>query len=118
MEVALIVIATLFLIVVVGVCVCMGMKTKGERKESFEPPKMVGEHRPVKLNINTDEVATGVQRALWGSLMPIQKKDDRYLTMRNTPWCLPNFQAFPECSVRTMEAGQCREEIPNELNKI
>jgi len=118
MTAAVVLAALLLIVVTVLVCSWTFKDTKlRTTTERYEVPKQQLSH-PVDMFFNDDPYTTGMVRALWGPLAPIHAKNDTHLTLRNTPWCFSTMTQYPECERRTMEAGQCREAVPNEENKI
>ena len=70
------------------------------------------------IHFNSDQVATGIERPLWGPLLPLEKKNDNHFTLHSMPWCLPTLTQYAECQNRTIGADECRTQIPYEQDKI
>lgn len=107
----------LLMVVVFAVCYLVMSGDHGKSQEGYRKIKEDIEDRPVRMFFTDDPVATGIVRPLWGPLLPLEKNDNRYMTIRSLPWCLPGMKQYPQCQ-EIMASSGCRAEVPYENNKI
>lgn len=71
----------------------------------------------LREGFSIDPQDTGMERALWGPLYPVERSRSEFLrhsTMHSLPWCSPPLDKYPGCARRRRPIKY----LPYEQNKI